>query len=190
MASVALFHHAQGLTDGIRAFAAGLKAGGHTVHTPDVYDGAVFGDLESGVANAERIGFLEIIERGRTSVSHLPSDLVVAGFSLGALVAHNLAQTRPGARGALLYHHGDVPVDMFGLEWPADVNLQLHIADHDPYYEPDTVASFQDAVQAVASAELFIYPLAAHLFTDPSLPDFAEIETTLVLERTLAFLES
>ena len=122
MGKVALFHHAQGLTDGVRAFAAGLEANGHAVHTPDLYDGAVFDDLDAGVANAERIGFLELIEAGRDVVADLPDDLVVAGFSLGALVAHNLAQTRPGVRGAVLIHHGDVPVDMFGLEWPAGVD--------------------------------------------------------------------
>ena len=189
MATVALFHHAQGLTDGVRAFAAGLEANGHAVHTPDLYDGAVFDDLDAGVANAERIGFLELIEAGRDAVADLPDDLVVAGFSLGALVAHNLAQTRPGVRGAVLIHHGDVPVDMFGLEWPAGVDLQLHVAEGDPFFEPETVAAFRDAVGQVSEADLFLYPGSTHLFADPSLPGFAESETTEMLERILAFLE-
>ena len=39
MAEVVLFHHLQGLTEGVRAFAGELRAGGHTVHTPDLFDG-------------------------------------------------------------------------------------------------------------------------------------------------------
>ena len=189
MTTVALFHHAQGLTDGVRAFAAGLEANGHSVHTPDLYGGARFDDLDSGVAHAERLGFLDLIEIGRDAVAHLPNDLVVAGFSLGALVADNLTQTRPGARGAVLIHHGDVPVDMFGLDWPAGADLQIHIGEGDPFYEPETVNAFLQAAGSVAEAELFVYPVADHLFADPSLPGFAESETTEMLDRILAFLE-
>ena len=39
MTEVVLFHHVQGLTDGLRASADELRAGGHTVHAPDLFDG-------------------------------------------------------------------------------------------------------------------------------------------------------
>ncbi|MGH8946503.1 MAG: hypothetical protein ACRDVL_10165 [Acidimicrobiia bacterium] len=109
MAELILFHHAQGLTNGIEAFADQLRSAGHRVTVPDLYDGATFGTVEEGVAHAEQLGFENILEDGVRMTEGLAKGMVYAGFSLGALVAHKLAQTRPGARGALLYHHGDCP---------------------------------------------------------------------------------
>ena len=104
MADITLFHHALGLTAGVRGFADSLRSAGHVVHTPDLYGGAVFEDLEAGIAHAESIGFEVIADRGPAAVADLRRDLVYAGFSLGVLPAQKAAQTRPGARGALLYH--------------------------------------------------------------------------------------
>src|ERR1700689_5010338 len=104
MTDIVLFHHAQGLTDGVREFAAQLRAVGHDVTVPDLYDGKTFEDLEDGVAYAEQVGFDNIIERGRRAAEGLPNELIYAGFSLGVLPAQMMTQTRPGARGALLYH--------------------------------------------------------------------------------------
>ena len=103
MAEVLLFHHAQGLTPGVRAFAEDLQAAGHVVHVPDLYEGKTFDDLEAGVDNARSVGFDKILERGEASAADLPSELVYAGFSLGVMPAQKLAQTRPGAKGALLF---------------------------------------------------------------------------------------
>ncbi len=64
MAEVLLFHHAQGLTPGIRAFADELRAAGHTVHTPDLFDGRTFASIDEGMAAVKEIGFDEILERG------------------------------------------------------------------------------------------------------------------------------
>ncbi len=49
MTEIVLFHHAQGLTPGIDAFADELRRAGHTVHTPDLYDGHTFDTLEEGL---------------------------------------------------------------------------------------------------------------------------------------------
>lgn len=97
MTEVVLFHHAQGLTPGIVAFADELRRAGHTVHTPDLFTGRTFDTVEEGVGHVEEIGFGEVIERGARAVDGLPGELVYAGFSLGVLPAQSLAQTRPGA---------------------------------------------------------------------------------------------
>src|SRR5512133_2537099 len=121
MAEVVLFHHAQGLTSGVVAFADELRRAGHTVHTPDLLDGRTFGSIDEGLAYAQELGFPgEILARGARAVEGLPADLVYAGFSLGVLPAQMLAQTRPGAKGALLLH-GFVPTSEFEAPWPDGV---------------------------------------------------------------------
>src|SRR5260221_14629297 len=102
MAEVLLFHHAQGLTPGVRAFADGLRAAGHAVHTPDLFDGRTFGSIDEGLAFIDGSGRDKMVERGEHAADALPNELVYAGFSIGEMVAQKLAQTRPGARGALL----------------------------------------------------------------------------------------
>src|SRR4051812_45456634 len=129
MAEVLLFHHAQGLTPGCLAFADFFRAAGHVVHTPDLYDGNTFSTLADGLAYAEQVGFGTILERGQRFAEDLPIGIVYAGFSLGVLPAQKLAQTRPGARGALLFH-SCVPAAEFG-PWPAGVPVQIHIMDAD-----------------------------------------------------------
>src|SRR5689334_251048 len=102
MAEVLLFHHVQGLTDGVRAFADDLRGAGHTVHTPDLFDGRTFDSIEEGFGFARQAGFGAIRERGVAAADVLDPGLVYAGFSFGVTIAQRLAQTRPGARGALL----------------------------------------------------------------------------------------
>src|SRR5918997_4503423 len=133
MAEVALFHHAQGLTPGVVAFAEELRRAGHTVHAPDLYDGRTFATLEEGMAYAEEVGFGEVVERGVRAVERLPNGLVYAGFSLGVGPAQRLAQTHPGARGALLFHAGYEPTE-YGTSWPAEVPVQIHAMADDPEF--------------------------------------------------------
>jgi dienelactone hydrolase len=189
MADLMLFHHAQGRTDGIEAFADQLRRAGHQVTVPDLYDGATFGTIEEGVAHAEDVGFDNIIDAGVAAAKMLPAGSVCGGFSLGALVAHKLAQTRPGILGALLYHHGDVPITTFGESWPAGVDVQIHVNEHDEWAELDTVRDFVARAKARADAELFLYAGSTHLFTDSSLSDYERESTELVLQRTLEFLQ-
>src|SRR5437879_11398830 len=99
MTDVLLFHHAQGQTRGFLAFADELRAAGNVVHAPDLYDGNTFTDLDEGVGYAREVGFGTIAERGRLAADGLPDGLVYAGFSLGAMPAQELAQTRRGAKG-------------------------------------------------------------------------------------------
>jgi dienelactone hydrolase len=189
MAEVVVFHHAQGLTPGVVAFADELRRAGHTVHTPDLFDGRTFGSLEEGMSYAEEIGFPDrVIERGVRAVEGLPAGLVYAGFSLGVLPAQKLAQTRPGARGALLFY-SCVPVSAFGTGWPDGVPVQVHGMDADPIFvgEGDIEAA-RELVAEAEHAQLFLYPGDQHYFADSSLPSYDPDATALLLQRVLDFL--
>ena len=188
MAEILLFHHAQGQTEGFLAFVDELRAAGHVVHAPDLYDGRTFAELDDGVAYAEQVGFDEIIQRGAAAVDGLRSDLVYGGFSLGVLPAQMLAQTRPGAKGALLLH-ACVPPSEFGAPWPDGVPLQIHMMDADEWVKDDLVVA-RGLVEKIENAELFLYPGDGHLFADSSLSDFDQKAAAPLEERTLAFLES
>ncbi len=188
MAEVVLFHHAQGLTLGVVAFADELRRAGHTVHTPDLFEGRTFDTLEEGVRHAEEVGFGEVIERGARAVEGLPAALVYAGFSLGVLPAQKLAQTRPGARGALLFY-SCVPVSEFGSAWPDGVPVQVHGMDADPIFvgEGDIDAA-RALVESTGQAELFLYPGDQHYFADSSLPSYDADAAALLSRRVLDFL--
>ncbi|HLN05331.1 MAG TPA: dienelactone hydrolase family protein [Acidimicrobiales bacterium] len=189
MAELVLYHHAQGLTKGVEAFAAELRQAGHTVHVPDLYEGHTFETLEEGLAYAKRTGFGTLMERGVAAVEGLGDALVYAGFSLGVMPAQQLAQTRPGAKGALLFH-ACLPVSEFGDAWPADVPAQVHGMDADPFFadEGDLDAA-RALVGSAERAELFLYPGKEHLFADSSLPSYDEAAANLLTRRVLDFLD-
>ncbi|AGZ42595.1 dienelactone hydrolase family protein [Actinoplanes friuliensis] len=184
MTDVVLFHHAQGLTAGVHAFADQLRSAGHTVTVPDLYAGVTFDNLDAGVAHAQEIGMDEIVDRGVAAVAGVPDAVVYAGFSLGAMPAQKLAQTRKGALGAIIYH-GGVPAEAFGGEWPKEVPLQLHLAEEDEWAEVDVA---RDLAAASTDGTLFLYPGAAHLTTDSSLGEYQPETTALILGRSLEFL--
>ena len=190
MAEVLLFHHAQGLTPGIVVFADELRATGHTVHTPDLFDGKTFGSIDEGMAHIKSIGFDELRARGVGMADDYPNELVYGGFSFGETIAQELAQTRPGARGALLFY-SCIPISgewAFG-PWPDGVPVQIHGADADPNFvgEGDVDAA-REIVEKVADAELFLYPGDQHYFADSSLPSYDPEATALLTKRVLEFL--
>jgi dienelactone hydrolase len=193
MAEVVLFHHVQGLTDGMRAFANGLRAGGHTVHTPDLFDAERPATIDDGIALTRSIGADVLDERADQAVADLPGNLVYAGFSFGAGTAQRLAQTRPGARGALLYE-SCIPITgewAFG-PWPEGVPVQIHGMDKDPFFalEGDIDAA-RELVETLGPelAELFVYPGDRHLFADNSLPSYLPDATALMMQRSREFLD-
>ncbi len=188
MAEVLLFHHAQGQTSGFLDFADQLRSAGHTVHAPDLYGGRTFGSLDDGVAYAGEIGFDEVVDRGTRAADELPNELVYAGFSLGVVPAQKLAQTRIGARGALLFH-ACIPTSEFGSSWPVDVPAQIHGMEADPYFagEGDLDAA-RALVESAEQAELFLYPGDQHLFADASLASYDEGAALLLSQRVLSFL--
>ncbi|HEV2640331.1 MAG TPA: dienelactone hydrolase family protein [Actinocrinis sp.] len=184
MTEILLFHSALGLRPGVHAFADRLRGDGHTVHVPDFYDGRTFDDLTEGIAYRDQLGFDEIGRRATAHAQPLPADLVYLGFSLGAGPAQLLAQTRPGARGAILMH-GALPSATFGAPWPAPVPLAVHTSVDDPWVDDEAARSL--AAEA-AVGDLHRYPGAGHLFTDPDLPDYDEAATTLAVGRIREFL--
>jgi len=188
MAEIVLFHHAQGLTAGVKAFAETLRGAGHTVHLPDLYEGHTFETLEDGVNFARQTGFDVIGQRGVDAVNDLPAELVYAGFSLGVVPAQQLAQTRPGAAGALLIY-SCLPVSEFGEAWPAGVPVQIHGMDADPSFADEgDIDAAQELVASTPDAELFVYPGDKHLFADSSLADYDAEAAALLTRRVLAFL--
>ncbi len=192
MAEVVLFHHVQGLTEGVLAFAEDLRAGGHTVHAPDLFDGERPATIDDGIALEQRIGS-EVRERADRLVAGLPPGLVYAGFSMGAGLAQGFAQLRPGARGALLYE-GCMPVtgEWAIGPWPEGVPVQIHGMEKDPFFglEGDLDAA-RGLVETVGSevAEVFVYTGDQHLFTDSSLPSYDAEATALVVQRSREFLD-
>ncbi|MDR6758368.1 dienelactone hydrolase [Mycoplana sp. BE70] len=191
MAEVLVFHHAQGLTPGVRAFADDLRAAGHIVHTPDLFGGRTFQSIDEGLAFIGESGFEAMRERGVRVADELPRELVYAGFSFGVLPAQKLAQTRPGARGALLFH-SCLPISGewgFG-PWPDGVAVQIHGMDNDPIFvgEGDIDAA-REIVEKVEDAELFLYPGDQHYFADSSLPSYDADAAVLLASRVRAFLD-
>jgi dienelactone hydrolase len=189
MAEVLLFHHALGLTPGVVAFADELHAAGHTVHTPDLYDGETMTELAAGIAYAQQVGFDTIGERGSVFAENLPNELVYAGISLGVMSAQQLAQTRAGALGAILIS-AFIPPSEFGTEWPTSVPAQIHMAESDKIVvEEGDLDAARPFAESTANAELFLYPGDGHLFIDSSLPDHDANAARLVKQRVLEFLD-
>ena len=191
MAKILLYHHVQGLTPGIHAFAEKLRGAGHAVTTPDLFDGHTFDSIDDGVAYVRGSGgFGAVLERGVAAAETLPSDLVYAGFSMGVMPAQQLSQTRAGARGALFFH-ACLPVEEFSPTWPAGVPVQIHGMDHDPFFADEgDIDAARALVASTDGAELFVYPGDQHLFTDESLPAYDAGATDLLMQRVLAFLEA
>jgi len=189
VAEVVLFHHVQGRTAGVQEFAETLRSAGHTVHVPDLYEGRTFDVFTDGMAHAQEVGFDTLLERGRLAGEQVPAAVVYAGFSLGVMPAQLLAQTRPGARGALLYH-SCLPPSEFGDGWPAGVPVQIHGMAADPFFagEGDLDAA-RALVAETPDAELFVYPGDQHLFADSSAASYDAPAAALLTERTLDFLD-
>lgn len=189
MTDVVVFHHIQGVTPGITRFAEALAVAGHRPTVPDFFEGKTFGSIEDGQAYLQEIGGMPaILDRAKLAMEAVNPDVVYAGFSLGVVPAQMLAQTRPGARGALLYH-ACVPVSEFSETWPAGVPVQIHGAEDDPFFAHEGDLDVARAlVEATPDAELFLYPGNAHLFADDSLPSYDQASANLLMERTLDFL--
>jgi dienelactone hydrolase len=192
MADVLLFHHIQGLTPGLVAFAEELRAAGHTVHAPDLYGGRTFGSIQEGAGYAQGEGAPDFDAMADEVAAGLPEALVYAGFSSGVMQAQRLAQTRPGARGALLME-ACVPISgdwSFG-PWPDGLPVQVHGMDADEFFagEGDLDAARELVATVGEGAELFVYPGDQHLFADSSLPSYDAAPAALLTERVLSFLD-
>jgi dienelactone hydrolase len=192
MADLVLFHHVLGLTDGVVALADELRAGGHSVVTPDLFAGQRFESIEDGAAHVDHIGVQAIIERGSDAVvGNRSAKTVYAGISLGVLPAQYLAQTRPDAIGCVAME-AFVPPTEFGDGWPSGVALQVHGMADDPFFsgEGDLQAAraVVESIDDPTRAELFVYPGDRHLFVDRSIEAYDEDVGGLLLDRILNFV--
>lgn len=185
MAEVLIYHHIQGLTDGVQAFADELREAGHTVHAPDLFDGRTFDSIEAGFGFAKDAGFEALRERGKGIADGLGADLVYVGLSFGVTIAQPLAQTRAGARGALLIY-SCLPASEFG-GWPDGVPVQIHGKEGDEFFDEDLPAA-RELAESSPDAELFIYPGEQHLFADSSLDAYDAEATGVLMERVRTFL--
>jgi dienelactone hydrolase len=192
MTTILLLHSALGLRPGVTAAADRLRAAGHTVHTPDLFDGeAPFDEYPPAMARIEVIGRKELMARARAFAETQPADLVYAGFSMGAGFAAMLAVTRPGARAMLFLHDNFDPAYLPVPSWPAGVAAQIHCMANDPWSDgPEVIAKLAAFIEAgPAGCEVFDYPGSAHLFTDPSLPaEFDPQAAELLWTRVIDFL--
>lgn len=188
MAELVVFHHAQGRTTGMADVADQLRTAGHIVHLPDLYERQIFDTLDEGVEHADSIGFSTVIERGTAAVDGLPNELVYVGFSLGVLPAQRLAQTRAGAKGAVLVA-ACVDPEAFGGPWPDRLPLQVHGMLSDPFFagEGDLDVA-KTLVEGASDRELITYPGADHLFADSSLADHDPASAEALITRVLSFL--
>lgn len=191
MATVVLFHHVQGLTPGVRAFAESLRSAGHTVHAPDFFDGTLYDSIDEGFAAVQERGFAALDAWADDAVASASpaDDLVLAGISLGVMPAQRITQTHSGVK-AGLFLEACVPVSEFG-DWPEGKPAQIHGGDADPFFAKE---GDMDAAAALAEreeqVELFLYPSDQHLFTDSSLPGYDQESAEKVVRRSLEFLEN
>ncbi len=189
MVEVVVFHHVQGLTPGVVAFADDLRRAGHTVHAPDLFDGKTFDTLEDGLSYTQQVGFEAIGKRAVEFAESLPADVVYAGFSMGVMPAQQLAQTREGARGAVLMY-ACLPRSEFGEAWPESVPVQIHGKADDPEFNNEwDLPSARAIVEEATDGELFVYPGDQHLFGDSSLAAYDPEAAALMTERVIAFLD-
>ncbi|WP_435858906.1 dienelactone hydrolase family protein [Streptomyces varsoviensis] len=185
--TIVLFHSAYGRRPAVHAAAERLRAAGHEVHVPDLYDGRTAETVEDGMAIKDEIGKEELLRRAITAVAPLSErGLVYAGFSLGGSIAQNLALGDEKARGLLLLHGtSDLAEDASVDELP----VQLHVADPDPFEPQDWLnAWYLRMRRAGADVEVYRYQGAGHLFTDPGLPDYDEEAAEAAWKVSLGFL--
>lgn len=190
MATVVLLHHALGLTSSLRDYADVLRSYGHDVTTPDLFDGHTFANVHAGVSYAESLGFDTLVAKAETAVNRLPADAVYMGFSLGVLPAQHLAQTRPGARGAVLFY-ACAPESMLARPLPHDTPVQIHANEFDPFFTHDgDIDNAHALVTSHPSVELYLYPGTGHLFAETNHPDFEADSAMQARGRVASFLAS
>ena len=165
--------------------AARLRAAGHDVITPDLYDGQTAGTMDAALALMDTVGWQVICARARRALQGVPGPAVLAGFSMGAGVIGSVWDERPAAAGVVLLH-GIAPIP---ANVPAGLPVQVHLAEDDPFAPREAVAQWQAAaVRAGLAAQVFSYPGAGHFYTDPSLADYHAAAADQTWQRVTAFL--
>jgi dienelactone hydrolase len=190
VAQILLLHSAFGLRPAVHAAADRLRAAGHQVTVPDLFEGKVFDTVDEATAYTEEIGSDELLRRAVHAAAPLLTQpgtrLVYAGFSLGGALAQNLALADENAAGLLLLHGtSDLREDAH-----TEIPVQLHMAEPDPFEPEDWLnAWYLRMCRAGADVEVHRYHGAGHVFTDPELPDYDEEAAERAWAAALAFLD-
>nr|WP_246331206.1 dienelactone hydrolase family protein [Saccharopolyspora hordei] len=184
-----LLHSTFGLRPAVHAAADLLRDAGHEVHVPDLFGGRTAETVEDGMRINEEIGRDELLRRAVQAAAPLSErGLVYAGFSLGAALAQNLALADEKARGLLLLHGTS---DIAQGATVDDLPVQLHVAEPDPFESEDWLNSwYLQMRRAGADVEVYRYPGAGHLYTDPDLPDHDAEAARATWTTALGFLDS
>lgn len=188
MTDIALFHSVLGVRPGISDAADRLRAAGHDVLVVDQYNGRVFDDYGEADEFAQSIGYPRLMGLAANAVAGLPDGFVAAGFSNGGGMAEFVATMRPV--GGVLMLSGALDLAMIGADaWPAGVPAQIHYTTADPFRNQAWIDAVAAQVRSAgASVEVFDYPGAGHLFTDPSLPtEYDAHAADLLWSRVLPF---
>ncbi|WP_267241245.1 dienelactone hydrolase family protein [Streptomyces sp. PR69] len=185
--NIVLFHSVYGLRPAVHAAADRLRAAGHQVRVPDLYEGQTAESVEAGQAIKDRIGTEELLHRAIAAAApHSDEGLVYAGFSLGAAIAQNLALGDEKARGLLLLHGTS---DLAEGATVDELPVQLHVASPDPFEPDDWLSAWYLRMQRTgADVEIYRYQGAGHLYTDPDLPDYDAGAADLTWRTALGFL--
>ncbi|MFG3344845.1 dienelactone hydrolase family protein [Streptomyces sp. NPDC048018] len=186
---IMLLHSVYGLTPSVEAAAERLRAAGHRVWTPDLFDGRTVGTVEEGVALRDEIGKDELLKRAvMAAAPYSERGLVYMGLSLGASVAQTLALGDEKARGLLLFHGTSDIAESASVD---DLPVQLHVAEPDPFETDDWLSSwYLQMRRAGADVEIYRYRGAGHLYTDPELPDWDAEAAERTWTAALGFLDS
>ncbi|MFK0153950.1 dienelactone hydrolase family protein [Streptomyces sp. NPDC090499] len=187
--NIMLFHSTYGLRPAVREAADRLRAAGHVVWTPDLFEGRTFETVEEGMEFNESIGKDELLKRAVLAAApYSERGLVYAGFSLGASIAQTLALGDERARGLLLLHGtSDIAPSASVDELP----VQLHVAEPDAFETDDWLSAWYLQMGRVgADVEIYRYPGAGHLYTDPGLPDYDEEAAEATWRVALGFLDT
>lgn len=172
MAHVVLFHHVRGLTPGVVSLAEALQEAGHTVTTPDLFNGETFTDLSAGLAWVQRLGDEELLDRVDRACQDLPADCVYAGLSYGVFAAQHLVQTRSGAKGGLFLHSFFPPGDIAGT-WPTSCPVHVYATDQDPFFVGDGDLQIAQAWQETnPNLTINLYRGKGHLVMEPESDDY------------------
>ncbi|WP_327119514.1 dienelactone hydrolase family protein [Streptomyces sp. NBC_01341] len=185
--NIMLFHSTYGLRPAVHASADRLRAAGHEVRVPDLFEGHTFGTVEEGMAFKDQVGKDELLKRAVLAAApYSDQGLVYAGFSFGASVAQTLALGDAKARGLLLLHGTSDIAESASVD---ELPVQLHVADPDAFESPDWLNSWYLQMQRTgADVEVYRYPGAGHLYTDPDLPDFDQAAADLTWKVSIGFL--
>ncbi|AYG83465.1 hypothetical protein DWB77_05661 [Streptomyces hundungensis] len=187
--NIMLFHSVHGMRPAVREAAERLRAAGHEVHVPDLYEGRTAETAEEGARLKDEIGKEELLKRAVLAAApYSERGLVYAGFSLGGSIAQTLALGDEKARGLLLFHGTSDMAENTAVD---ELPVQLHVADPDPFESADWLNSwYLQMRRAGADVEIYRYPGAGHLYTDPGLPDYDEASAELTWRTALGFLDS